>query len=94
MTAAPSDFDIAKALDDDPEFFITTTLYWDCSCPSQYIHNRTMLQCEECGDLRDESPDARINEIRACGIHIDWTEPEARQTLTPCPRSLTAGAPA
>ena len=92
MTTAPADHDIALALSDATHFFMTTTLYWDCSCPTGYIHNRTMLQCEDCGNLRDESPDARINEIRAAGIHIDWTEPEARATLTPCPSGTLQGA--
>ena len=49
MTTPPAECDIARALGDATDFFITTTLYWDCSCPARYIHNRTMLQC---GGLR------------------------------------------
>ena len=72
---------IIQALDETNKFFITTPLFGDCSCPKTYIHNHTMLMCEDCGALRDESPDSRIGEIRQAGIHIDWTHPTVKQTL-------------
>ena len=40
-----------------------------------------MNMCEDCGALKDESPDSTLNEIRAAGIHIPWTELEFAQTL-------------
>ena len=60
---------------------MTSHLYWDCDCPQNYTRPRSKNICEDCGALKDESPDSTLNEIRAAGIHIPWTELEFAQTL-------------
>ena len=72
---------LAQALDPENPYFITTHLYWDCECDREYIRPASMLMCEDCGALKDESPDSRLNEVRSAGIHIPWTEPQFAQTL-------------
>ena len=62
-------------------YFITTTLYWDCECPKNYIRPAGMLMCENCGAHREDQPDSRINEARRHGIHLDWAAPPIAQTL-------------
>ena len=62
-------------------YFITTGLHWDCNCPRNYIRPQEMRTCEECGALREESADARINELKLHGIHVDLTDPGVIATL-------------
>ena len=69
------------ALNPESNYFMTSHLYWDCDCPQNYIRPRSMNMCEDCGALKDDSPDSRLSEIRAAGIHIPWTEPEFAMTL-------------
>ena len=78
-----NDDSIAQALDPTSPMSITSTLYWGCECeyPTTHVHNWTMMMCEECGTLRDNSPDSGLDEIRNAGIHIDWTHPRFRGTL-------------
>ncbi len=40
-----------------------------------------MNMCENCGTTQDESPNARIGELRRHGIHVDWTAPNIVKTL-------------
>ena len=62
-------------------YFITTNLYWDCNCPVDFHRPADMPMCENCKAFQDESPDSRINELRAGGIHLDLHDPEALGTL-------------
>jgi len=43
--------------------FFTTPLFWDCECEEGYI--RTCLEegCPLCGVTREDSPDARVDEV-------------------------------
>jgi len=43
--------------------FLTTILFWDCSCETMYIHPITVDQCPVCQAHRKDSPDARLDEI-------------------------------
>ena len=80
-TAAFTETDVAQALAREDGFFMTTHLYWDCNCDAGYIHPYSQLHCRKCNTLRDEAPDARINEIEAAGIHHPWTEQPYLATL-------------
>lgn len=63
------------------EYFITTDLYWDCECPTRYIHRTDMLMCEECGTLQQEAPQSRLNEMKAMSIHMDLHDPSVVATF-------------
>lgn len=71
---------ISAALDPASPYFITTAAYWDCECPVNYIHPNTEARCPECGEIREESPDSRIGELKAHGIILDWLAPELLET--------------
>ena len=46
--------------------FYTTSDFWDCDCVlGNYIHSALVDKCFKCGALRENSPDARIDEIEA-----------------------------
>lgn len=47
---------------------MTTKLFWDCSCVKHFIHNNGLVICPVCGDRRDDSPDARIDEVVKSGL--------------------------
>ena len=99
-TAAFTETDIAQALAREDGFFMTSHLYWDCQCNSNYIHPHSHLRCHACNALRDESPDARINEIESAGIHHPWAKPPFLATLLghpgppPSPTGQTRRVPA
>ena len=79
-----TDADIVAALDESRlDYFMTTSLYWDCQCREDYQRPAGMAMCENCEAFRDESADSRINELRASGIHVDLTDPGVRLTLEP-----------
>ena len=42
---------------------ITTDLFWDCSCESDYIKFHTQKKCRKCGFGKDDSPDSRLVEV-------------------------------
>lgn len=46
-----------------PDAFYTTSLFWDCQCEEDYIHALTEENCLACGAMREEAPDARVNEV-------------------------------
>lgn len=43
----------------------TNPNYWDCDCEANYIHAKACPACPLCGTLREEGPDAHINEVGA-----------------------------
>ena len=45
--------------------FFTTSLFWDCECDDneQYIHPFTEDYCIVCRMTREDSPDARLDEV-------------------------------
>lgn len=47
----------------NPASFQTTPEFWDCECESNYIHPAAEGACKACGSHRDESPDARVDEV-------------------------------
>jgi hypothetical protein len=50
---------------EDVDLFYTNTLYWDCECKTNYIHlTKKGNYCPKCDSWCDESPDARVNEIK------------------------------
>ena len=63
------------------DYFITTSLYWECECRERYFSPQEMACCENCGSFADESPDARIHEPRSHGIHLDYHDPAVRATM-------------
>ena len=83
--------DIARALDPEVPYFMTSNLWWDCNCQpattpsaargSGFHRPRSMLMCEDCGSFRDESPNSRINELAAAGIHLPWEDDHTFDTL-------------
>ena len=42
---------------------VFNTEHWDCECEEMYIHHNSVDHCDECGALRDESPDSRQSEV-------------------------------
>ena len=44
--------------------------FWDCECPSDYIHQRTdpNAVCEHCGACEQDQPDSRPDEIRRSNL--------------------------
>ncbi|CAM3777528.1 hypothetical protein LIHA111178_07970 [Litorimonas haliclonae] len=42
---------------------ITTPDYWDCECPTDYVHRSFVSSCHLCGALREEQPDSRRTEV-------------------------------
>ena len=46
-----------------PDTCETTALFWDCECREAYIHPALELDCPRCQAMRDEQPDARIQEV-------------------------------
>ncbi len=63
------------------EYFITTSMYWDCECPADYHRPKGMDMCENCGTFREDSPDSRINELKLKGVHLDLAGRETVMTL-------------
>ena len=72
---------IVQALSADTPYFITTYLYWDCECPTNYTRPVAMNMCENCGAFQNECPDSAISDIRSHSIHIDLTDPQVVATL-------------
>lgn len=66
---------------DPDDYFVTTRLYWECECPEEYFRPQQMAYCENCGSFAEECPDARIHELRANGIHLDYHDPTVRATM-------------
>ena len=73
--------DVLRALDPDHEYFITTSLYWDCECDSGFIRSSEVKMCEQCGAFREDSPDSRIHEMKQLGIHLDYDDPAVMATF-------------
>jgi hypothetical protein len=49
----------------------TTPLYWDCECPTNWIHPKTEFSCIFCGATQEEATDSRIEEVnRFLGLDI------------------------
>ena len=72
---------IILALDNTQPYFITSNLYWECNCENNCIRPAQVPFCEECGLHREDAPDARIGDMKAMGIHVDWSDPEAMRSL-------------
>ena len=72
---------IAKALDPGNNYFITTSLYWECECDTNFIRSAQMNMCENCGAMKDDCPDARIGDLRQHGVHVPLTDPDIMKTL-------------
>jgi len=41
----------------------TTSKYWDCECLDFYIRPAKQDKCDDCGTVREEQPDSRIEEV-------------------------------
>ena len=41
----------------------TNPNYWDCECPSDYIHAKAVNYCNACGGHQDDAPDSRESEL-------------------------------
>ena len=69
-----SDKQIAEALANEIGLgaFITTSLFWDCECETDYIKPFDFYECQDCGQIYEDAPDSRVNEINGHGILIDW----------------------
>lgn len=76
-----ADVALALAYSGPGDYFITTHLFWECECDEDYFHSADMLMCEHCGVLAEDSADARIHELRAAGIHLDYHNPEVLATM-------------
>ena len=63
------------------DYFITTFLYWDCNCERDYHRPKDMDVCENCGALAEDSADARLHELKAEGIHLDYYDPATLATM-------------
>lgn len=52
--------------------FHTTEEYWDCECDDNYIHLKSESFCLQCKAKAGESPDSRVDEVRAQGLDFKW----------------------
>ena len=41
----------------------TNPNYWDCECPTNYIHAKAVNHCNACGGHQDDAPDSRESEL-------------------------------
>ena len=48
---------------------ITTPKFWDCECPVDYIHPKSVKHCPRCNTKPDEQPDSLIVEVEAMREH-------------------------
>ena len=81
-THTVTDTEIIHALSyPNSNIFITTTLYWECECESNYIRPFDMDYCENCDTFRSDSPDSRINELKRHNIHVNYSDDNVRRTL-------------
>jgi hypothetical protein len=56
-----------NAQGDELEFhgdFYTNGSFWDCECPSSYIHPKSQAGCPICCVLECDGPDSRENEVQ------------------------------
>lgn len=60
---------------------VTTPEFWDCSCESRYIHPRVHNFCPTCGAERDESSDARPEEVVRMELHWKPREEPPYETV-------------
>ena len=65
----------------ETDYFITTNLYWDCECDTDYHRPRDVDRCGNCGTFREDGPDSRINELGMHGIVLDFASGETVATL-------------
>jgi len=56
-----------KFFNEDGKTFRTTSDFWDCECPHDYIHSSDEDECPKCGAIREEQPDATIEEVEHYG---------------------------
>lgn len=47
--------------------FYTTPLFWDCECETDYIHPASHETCPACTAVRQDCPDARLDEVLKYG---------------------------
>lgn len=45
----------------DNEPFVTVRGYWECHCEDNFVHIPGDPECLRCGDIPQDSPDARLN---------------------------------
>ena len=80
-TVTTDDVVLALAYAGPGDYFMTTHLYWECACADDCYHGKDTLMCEHCGALAEDCADARIHELRADGIHLDYFDPAVLATL-------------
>jgi hypothetical protein len=51
--------------------FFTTPLFWDCECEDGYIRTCLEEDCPLCGVTREDSPDARVDEVFSCSTELN-----------------------
>ena len=70
----------------DAKHVITTPLFWDCSCNDSYIHSSRQNRCQKCGDIRQSSPDSRLEEVIENLIRLVCEDPGSGVELRTVPR--------
>ncbi len=56
----------------------TTSMYWDCECKENYIHQKNVAICEKCEADQDNQPDSRVSEVNeflnGANANSKWSE--------------------
>ena len=51
--------------------YFATSLFWACDCEEDFLHPLDKEQCYGCNRIRDESPDARVDDVIRYGHQVD-----------------------
>ena len=51
---------------------ITTSMFWNCQCPDNFIHSKNQTRCERCGAEAKDRPDSRIDEVLQLFSDLPW----------------------
>jgi hypothetical protein len=49
---------------------VTTVHYWDCECDKNYIHPKSLQECDVCKAKQEDSPDSRVFEVIEAKLEI------------------------
>ena len=51
---------------------VTTSMFWNCRCPSNFIHSKDQSRCERCGVEAKDQPDSPIDELLELFSQSPW----------------------
>jgi hypothetical protein len=51
---------------------LTTSMFWNCQCPSNSVHSKDQPRCERCGADAQDQPDSRITDVLQLFSEPPW----------------------